>query len=273
MNYYLKKILKFIGIYFKYKKYNNINLNNKNIKYNIFLNILNKIVGSENMKTHNNNKYMFKKEEYAIVLDYLRLGYVNENNKFKNKPIIQSIGTDKFTLLELIPKDNVDIEIHEKVYIGSGKRDKIKTIRKLRYENLTATSRVELQYAVKEIIEQEEEKYINFFNTAGPLSTRLHKIELIPGVGKKTMWNIIEARKEKPFESYDDLKNRVPSMANPVNMIANRVLQELDSNTVKKGKKKYYLFTQIPSERMKEYYKEQKIKNRNKAKTKKYNNN
>lgn len=218
----------------------------------------------------NNDKYKFKKEEYAIVLDYLRLGYVNKSGtKFKNKPIVQSIGTDKFTLLELIPKDNVDIEIHEKLYIGSGKRDKIKTVRKLDYNNLTATSRVELEYAIKEIVEKQEDKYINFFNTAGPLSTRLHKIELLPGIGKKTMWNIIKARDEKPFESYKDLQNRVPSLPNPVNMITNRVIQELDPNTVKKGKKKYYLFTQIPSERMREYYREQKRKNRNKNKSKK----
>ena len=217
----------------------------------------------------NNDKYKFKKEEYAIVLDYLRLGYVNKSGtKFKNKPIVQSIGTDKFTLLELIPKDNVDIEIHEKLYIGSGKRDKIKTVRKLDYNNLTATSRVELEYAIKEIVEKQEDKYINFFNTAGSLSTRLHKIELLPGIGKKTMWNIIKARDEKPFESYKDLQNRVPSLPNPVNMITNRVIQELDPNTVKKGKKKYYLFTQIPSERMREYYREQKRKNRNKNKYK-----
>lgn len=218
----------------------------------------------------NNDKYKFKKEEYAIVLDYLRLGYVNKSGtKFKNKPIVQSIGTDKFTLLELIPKDNVDIEIHEKLYIGSGKRDKIKTVRKLDYNNLTATSRVELEYAIKEIVEKQEDKYINFFNTAGSLSTRLHKIELLPGIGKKTMWNIIKARDEKPFESYKDLQNRVPSLPNPVNMITNRVIQELDPNTVKKGKKKYYLFTQIPSERMREYYREQRRKNRNKNKSKK----
>ncbi|MGN1362630.1 MAG: DUF655 domain-containing protein [Methanobrevibacter sp.] len=221
------------------------------------------------MKIEKNDKYKFKKEEYAIVLDYLRLGYVNKNGtKFKNKPIVQSIGTDKFTLLELIPKDDADIEIHEKLYIGSGKRDKIKTVRKLDYNNLTATSRVELEYAIKEIIEKQEDKYINFFNTAGSLSTRLHKIELLPGIGKKTMWNIIKARDEKPFESYKDLQNRVPSLPNPVNMITNRVIQELDPNTVKKGKKKYYLFTQIPSERMREYYREQKRKNRNKNKSK-----
>ncbi|MCI6930295.1 DUF655 domain-containing protein [Methanobrevibacter boviskoreani] len=214
-------------------------------------------------KTQNKNKHLFVKEENAIILDYLSLGYTNKDQtRYKRKPIAQAIGTEKFTLLELIPKENVDIEIHEKVYIGSGKRDKIKTVKQLKYENLTPTSRIELEYVVKEIVEENEEKYIEFFNTTGSLSTRLHKLELIPGIGKKMMWSILDARKEKPFESYEDLKNRVPSLPDPVTMISNRILQELDNTTVKKGKKKYYLFTQIPNERMKEYYREQKRKNR-----------
>ncbi len=210
-------------------------------------------------KKQNNKKRLFVKEEHAIILDYLSLGYVNDKlTNFKRKPVAQAIGCEKFTLLELIPKPNPNIEIHEKVYIGSGKRDKIKTVKKLQYENLTATSRVELEYAIKEIIENDEEKYVNFFNTAEPLSMRLHKLELIPGIGKKSMWAILEARKEKPFESYEDIRTRVPTLPDPVTMIANRILQELNTGTVKKGKKKYYLFTQIPYERMKEYYREEK---------------
>ncbi len=203
-------------------------------------------------KNQHNKKKTFVKEENAIILDYLSLGYVNDKlSNFKRKPIAQAIGCEKFSLLELIPKPNPNIEIHEKVYIGPGKRDKIKTVKKLQYENLTATSRIELEYTIKEIIENDEEKYVQFFNTAEPLSTRLHKLELLPGIGEKTMWAILEARKEKPFESYEDIKTRVPALPDPVTMITNRVLQELNTGIVKKGKNKYYLFTQIPYGRIK----------------------
>ena len=65
-------------------------------------------------------------EDYAIILDYLPLGYLKEGaSSFKKKPIAQAIGIEEFTLLELTPKDNVDLDIHEKVYIGAGKREKI----------------------------------------------------------------------------------------------------------------------------------------------------
>ena len=49
------------------------------------------------------------------------------------------------------------------------------------------------------------------------------------------MWEIIEAREEKPFESFEDFSQRLPT-----------VQQELDTSTPKRGKNKYNLFTQPP---------------------------
>ena len=60
------------------------------------------------------------------------------------------------------------------------------------------------------------------------------------------MREILDERKKKEFESFEDLSNRVPALSDPVGMIANRVKQELDTTTVKRGKLKYYLFTPIP---------------------------
>jgi putative nucleotide binding protein len=190
-----------------------------------------------------------KKEDEAIILDYLSLGYVKPDmTSFKGNAIAQAIGTQRFNLLELSPKKGVDLEILERVYIGKGKRDRISSVkRKLNYDDLTATSRIEIDFAIKEIIESQEEKYVNFFNEAGPISTRLHKLELIPGIGKKHREELLKARNEKPFESFEDIKTRVPLLSNPIEMLANRIKLELDNSKVKRGKNKYYLFTQIPS--------------------------
>ncbi len=189
-------------------------------------------------------------EDYAIILDYLPLGYIKEGINFKRKPVAQAIGKEEFTLLELTPKEGADIEIHEKVYIGSGKREKISRVSKrLQFDDLTATSRVEIPYVVEEIIKTKEDKFIKFFNDAGPISTRLHQLELLPGIGKKHMWDIIKAREEKPFESYEDLKNRVPMLSDPVKLLVKRVLLEMDVDQAKRGKKKYILFTRPPARR------------------------
>ena len=187
-------------------------------------------------------------EDYAVVLDYLPLGYIKESvSTFKKKPVAQAIGTKNFTLLELIPKDNVDLDIHETVYIGQGKRDKINRVKgKLDFENLTATSRIELDYVIKEIIESHAEKYVKFFNEAAPLNTRLHTLELLPGIGNKHMWDIIKTREEKPFESFEDIRKRVRLLSDPVGLIANKVKMELDTSRDKRGKNKYNVFTYVP---------------------------
>ena len=189
-----------------------------------------------------------KKEEYAVVLDYLSRGYVKSDmSKFGGKAIAQAIGTEQFTLLELAPKNGVDLEIQDTVYIGKGKRDKVyRVLGKLDYENLTATSRIELEYAIRDIVEANEDKFVEFFNTAEALSTRLHKLELIPGIGKKYMWEIIEAREEKPFESFEDISQRLPTLTDPAGMIVKRIQLELDTSNPKRGKNKYNLFTQAP---------------------------
>jgi len=189
-------------------------------------------------------------EEYAIILDYLPLGYVEEGlGNFKRKPVAQAIGKDEFTLLELTPKPGMDLEIHEEVYIGKGKRDKIARInRRLHHNELTATARVELPYVIEEIIRSNEKKFIKFFNKADSISTRLHQLELLPGIGKKHMWDILKARKEKPFESFEDIKKRVPMLADPVKLLVKRVLMELDDKA-KRGKRKYVLFTRPPRKR------------------------
>ncbi|MDR1721446.1 MAG: DUF655 domain-containing protein [Methanobrevibacter sp.] len=189
-------------------------------------------------------------EDYAVILDYLPLGYVKENiSTFKKKPIAQAIGTDSFTLLELTPKDGVDLEIHETVYIGAEleKRDKINKVKgKLDFENLTATSRVEIDYVIEEIIQNHEEKFIDFYNTASPLNTRLHKLELLPGIGNKHMWHILKEREQEPFKSFEDFKKRVPLLANPVSAIASKIKMELDTTKDRRGKNKYFIFTRFP---------------------------
>mgnify|MGYP003291436577 CR=1 FL=1 len=206
-----------------------------------------------------------KKEEEVIILDYLKFGYVNPDRPTtRGMPIAQTIGVDKFTLIEVTPKDGIDLEIHDKVYIGPGKRDKVNRVKGLLdFEKLTATSRIELEYAIKDIIKGKEEEYVKFFNEIDSLSIKLHKLELIPGIGKKHMNMILEEREKEPFKSFDDLKTRVPLLGDPVELLAKRVVLELDTTQVKRGKKKYYLFTQVPSRHPSNRRKRQNSKNRN----------
>ena len=71
----------------------------------------------------------------------------------------------------------------------------------------------------------------------------MHSLELIPGIGKRLMFQILELRERYPFESYEDLKERT-SLSDPVKLIAKRVLKELSEE------EKYYIFTRPDKERV-----------------------
>jgi putative nucleotide binding protein len=42
------------------------------------------------------------------------------------------------------------------------------------------------------------------------------------------LWEIISARKKKPFESFEDLQNRVSMLPDPRKMIVKRIIKELE---------------------------------------------
>ena len=49
-------------------------------------------------------------------------------------------------------------------------------------------------FVLDEIVKENQEKFIQFYNHAGPISRRYHSLELIPGLGKKTMNLIVSNR-------------------------------------------------------------------------------
>ena len=181
------------------------------------------------------------KEENAIVLDFLPNGYpFDERPMYMKTPVAQALGREHFILLELVPKKGMHLNMYEEVYIGDGKRDKVHHIAgKIPLSKLTRTAKSELDFAIKDIVNKNEKRFVDFFNSARPLSTRMHQIELLPGVGKKHMWEILNAREEKPFESFEDLKKRVKLIPDPEKLIIKRILQELD------GTEKHKLFVDV----------------------------
>lgn len=166
-----------------------------------------------------------EKEEIAIVLDYLPYGYPLEKNMI---PIVQAIGTKNFTLLQIVPRKGQSFELNEEVYIGDGKRDKVLYIQgRLPREKLTETAKVQLEKIITELVDADEKKFVEFFNKAQAMNTRLHQFELLPGFGKKHTQAIIKARDEKEFESFEDIKNRVENIPEPKKAIVKRIIEEL----------------------------------------------
>ncbi len=181
---------------------------------------------------------MAAKEEYAIILDFLPNGYpMDRRPSHRKTAIAQAVGKEYLALLELVPKKDVFLQLHQEVYIGEGKRDHIHHIAgRIDAEKLTETARNELEFVVGELVEKNAKNYVDFFNKAGPINMRMHQIELLPGIGKRHMLEILDVRGEKLFESFEDIKNRVKLIPDPKQAIIRRILLEME------GKEKHYLF-------------------------------
>ena len=178
------------------------------------------------------------KEETAIILDFLPHGYPFDSRpSYKKTPIAQALGKNHFSLLELVPRKGVTLKAHDEIYIGEGKRDKVHHVAgRLASDKLTQTARMELEYVIKELVRKNKQKFVDFFNKAGAISTRMHQIELLPGIGKKHMWEIIDKRNEEPFKDFEDIKKRVKLLPDPEKAVIKRIISEINKE------EKYRLF-------------------------------
>lgn len=179
-------------------------------------------------------------EDFVLILDYLPSGRPDAP-RGRGEPTAFGLGEAQFSLLELIPKMGVGLTVGERVYIGKDveKRDKIAKVKgRVEYPQLSAGAHGELPYVLLELVKAQEARFVKFFNEAPPISTRYHSLELLPGLGKKTMMGVVEERRKGEFQSFDDLKQRVGAIHAPDKLIAHRIELELSDLH-----QKYHLFT------------------------------
>jgi len=176
-------------------------------------------------------------EEYAYILDFLPHGYsMGHGPLHLRRPLAQAIGEEFFTLLELIPKEGVTLTPGERVFIGKGVRDKIDHIsRRITYADLTPIAKGEVERVIENVVKSNEARFIAFFNTAQPITTRMHSLSLLPSIGRRRVWEILNERKKSPFKSFKDVEERV-KLKDVSSIIVKRILLELQ------GGEKYYLF-------------------------------
>jgi putative nucleotide binding protein len=184
-----------------------------------------------------NKKY----EEYVVVLDFLPLGRLaSKKPVYSREPLVQVIGEKYFTLLELTTTKDAQINLHDRLNISPRERRMpiIQVKRRISSEELTATAKRELPFAVEKIVTMQEARFVKFFNNARPITTRRHQLELLPGVGKKIVIDTLNERKKGPFKSFTDIEER--TRIHPKKVIEKRILLELERN------EKHYLFARPP---------------------------
>jgi putative nucleotide binding protein len=179
---------------------------------------------------HDYNLHSHKFEEYAYVLDFTLRGK-SLTIRGREGIIIQAIGENRLTLLELLGIQNANFDIGERVYIGKEGRNKIiSVLGKLQYDSISQTAKNELPPIVEKIVLANEERFVTYINTAQPITPRIHSLELIPGIGKTYMMSIINDREKNKFTSFSDIQSRI-GLKDIHKLVAKRIVEEITKET------------------------------------------
>jgi len=173
----------------------------------------------------------------VFVLDFYPQGkslsrkYADDFN-----PLAVVITADHFQFFDLILKRGENVSVGDSITISSSRKREFK-IKKIGYNQLSDSAANFLPEIVEKIVLISEARFIRFLNHARPLTSQMHQLQLIPGIGNKRLWQILEARKKSPFQTFDDFKDRT-GISDPILAFTNRIINEI------KEEEKYLLFTE-----------------------------
>ncbi|MFX1314389.1 MAG: DUF655 domain-containing protein [Promethearchaeota archaeon] len=184
-------------------------------------------------------KQFIKKFREVVILDILLHGHPEEDRpSWAKTPVAQVLTFPDFVLYEVKINKNSNIKVQEqKTYEEFLREDKLRDVlKKIDYNDLTSTSKALIQPILEKEVLKYEEEFINFFNNSTSITPRMHALKLLPGIGQKHMWEILEAREKQKFTKFQDIADRT-SISNPGKLIAQRIIKELQRDA------KYYLFS------------------------------
>jgi putative nucleotide binding protein len=167
-------------------------------------------------------------DTHLAVLTVLPPGTTDEA-----EPRIQGVGTDHFTLLEGALHEEATVVPGDRVATTDDEQGPLTSLTRLTYETLSQDAQDRLEATIESIISTNEQRFIDYYNTAQPISLRRHQLDLLPGIGESRRNAIIRQRERRPFENFDDLEDRVTQLGEPHAILAERVLTELQEDDVK----------------------------------------
>ncbi|MEF8801221.1 MAG: DUF655 domain-containing protein [Halolamina sp.] len=175
-------------------------------------------------------------EEYAVVLDHLPYGRPDDDRPQHQKPeVAYAVGEGSFDLFELTLAEDADVSIGDRLVVApEADREIVSRYREIQYEDLSRGAEQELEYVVEEIVDRHAQRFLDYFTEAQPLTLRLHQLNILPGIGEKLRNDILDSRKyDGPFESFEDLEERVSGLHNPKQIVVDRIMEELTEDEIK----------------------------------------
>jgi putative nucleotide binding protein len=166
----------------------------------------------------------------VVVLDYLPFGRPDDDRPRDQTPTLVHALGGSFALLECTLSGDRVLEAGDRLELEG---ELVASTREIEYDDLTSNARDNLRTAVESVVDADERRFVDFYNDAQPITTRLHSLDLLPGIGKKLRNNVLDERKRGPFESFADVKDRVAGLHNPREVIVDRVMEELREEELK----------------------------------------
>ena len=171
-----------------------------------------------------------KYEEFAYVIGIKkRTRSVIIRNKTGD--MLYVIGQKFLNIIEILIDDDTVFETGEKISIGTENRSKILSVLgRVPYKKMPDDVADTFSTVIEGIVAKEEQRFVKFINTAGPLNYKNHALKAIPQISEKISQNIINERDDKEFDSYMDIEERA-GVKNIVKNIADRIKEEIIDDT------------------------------------------
>ena len=171
-------------------------------------------------------------ESTGVVLDFLPHGRTEDDRpQYEKEPLAYVLDHEDFTLYEVIAESDAGISIGDRIDVASD--DAVTRYSEIDYDDLPGGAQSELEYVIEDLVEEQERRFVDFYNDAQPITLRLHQLNLLPGIGKKLRNNILDERKRKPFESFEELEERIGGLHNPSEVLIERIIEELREEDLK----------------------------------------
>ena len=167
----------------------------------------------------------------AVLLDVLVNGRPDDDRPQSRKsPVAYGLGDASFGLYELTLEDDPDVSVGDRIALDG---PAVGRYREVSFDDLTRNAAAEVEYAVEDVVAADEARFVEFYNEAGPITLRLHQLNLLPGIGKKLRNDLLDERKRGPFESFDDVEERISGLHRPREVILERIVEEIREDDLK----------------------------------------